>query len=399
MKELDDFGEDYLRLTLEIDKHMGGYVDAYIGPPEIKAEVEAGAKKTSAALGEDLARLKESAPTQDPARHAYLRAIFRAMDCTLRLLAGEEFDYLDEVNRLYDISPHQLDEAIFTAAHKELDGLLTGKDPLGERVEAHRQRYNLATDQLLPLIDLILNEVRQRTRGFLDLVEGEQVEVRLTSNQPWSGYNWYRGNNCSLVEINTDIPVSVPDLVILIAHEAYPGHHTENQLKEQHLYREQGYVECASLLLHSPSGVIAEGIAMTAIEVVFPEGSQHDWIAEVLLPEAGFDPEPAEQMRRVADARRILRHVSSNAAILYHDGQLNRAQAIDYLQAYALVNEQRAAQLFRFFASPLFRSYIFTYTQGYELIRQAAHSGDKRPIVRRLLSEMILPSELAQMSA
>jgi hypothetical protein len=38
--ELDAFGKAYLQMTLEINKHQEGYVDAYFGPPEIKTEVE-----------------------------------------------------------------------------------------------------------------------------------------------------------------------------------------------------------------------------------------------------------------------------------------------------------------------------------------------------------------------
>ena len=52
---VDEFGRTYLRLTLEIDKHAPGFVDAYIGPADIKAAVETAEPKTPAALLDDLA--------------------------------------------------------------------------------------------------------------------------------------------------------------------------------------------------------------------------------------------------------------------------------------------------------------------------------------------------------
>ncbi|MEW5988899.1 MAG: hypothetical protein AB1791_19925 [Chloroflexota bacterium] len=407
----------YLRLALEINKHVDGYVDAYYGPTELKAQVEAAEKRPPAALLDDLAWLQAHVPTGDPARQSYLEATLRAMDCTLRLANGEQFDYLDEVHRLYDVSPAQVDESVFTAAHQELDILLPGTGSLSERLEARRQRYELRPEQALPLIELARDETRQRTAALVDLVDGEAVELRLTSNQPWSAYNWYLGHARSLIEFNTDLPISALAILATFAHEGYPGHHTEAQLKEKHIYLARGYAEQAAMLLHSPAAVIAEGLATTAVEIIFPNHKNpresapsasppdhHDWNAEVLLPEAErvsgrlgeLTQETANQLRRLARASHNLRAVSGNAAILFHTGQASQAQTIEYIHTYALANKQRAQQSFRFLSNPLFRSYLFTYTQGYNLIEQAAGGDSKWPLFHRLLLHQVLPSQLAQ---
>ena len=39
---MDDIGRRYLTLALQLDRHLEGVVDAYFGPEELKAEVEAG---------------------------------------------------------------------------------------------------------------------------------------------------------------------------------------------------------------------------------------------------------------------------------------------------------------------------------------------------------------------
>lgn len=393
---LDDFGRAYLRLALEINKHIDGYIDAYLGPAELKAEVEAGDKQPLDALLDEVARLQSCIPTGDADRQAYLAAALRAMDCSLRIQKGETFDYLDEVSRLYDVQPQKVAESVFTDSYRTLDTLLPGSGAVADRMEAYRKRFEVSADKLLPLIELARDETRRRTQALVDLVPGETVEISLVRDQPWSAYNWYRGNAQSLIEFNVDLPVSAAHLAELFAHEGYPGHHTEGQLKEKRLYQEQGYAEQAAMLLQSPSAVIAEGIATTALEIIFPNGSHHEWNAKVLLPAAGIEREAPEVMRRIEEAMKNLDYVTGNAAILYYSGEHNRAQTLDYLQTYALWNPMRAEQAFRFITDPpQFRAYVFTYTQGYDLIEQAAHGGDKTPLFIQLLTRQMLPSQLA----
>jgi hypothetical protein len=394
MPDLDNFGRAYLRLALEINKHVDGYIDSYIGPAELKAEVESSGKKPARALLDDLASLREKLPTGDPAREAYLSAILRAIECTLRIQTGEELEYLDEVNRLYDISPQKVDESEFAEARRELDTLLPGDGDVAGRLDSWRKRYELRPEQLMPMLDLARNETRKRTQNLIELVEGEGLELTAVTNQPWSAYNWYKGNAQSLIEFNVDLPVSALALLGLFAHEAYPGHHTEGQLKEKRLYQELGYAEQAAMLLHSPAAVIAEGIAVTALEMIFPDDSHHQWNAEVLFPAAGIQADPPEMIRRIEAAREKLRYVSGNAAILYNTGEYTPDQTIDYIQTYALSSRARSEKSFHFISHPLFRSYPFTYTQGYDLIAQAAQNEDKKALFLRLLTGQVLPSQL-----
>jgi hypothetical protein len=400
---LDDYGRSYLQLVLEIDKHIDGYIDAYYGPSDLKSAVSASDKKDPIALLDDVAHLQATIPTADPQRAAYLTAALRAIACTVRMLNGEEFAYTEEVERLYDISPEPVAESQFEAAHRELDTLLPGKGNLAERIEARRQRYYVRKEQILPLLQLARAETRRRTAELVDLPDDEGVEIRLTNDQPWGAYNWYLGNGRSLIEFNTDVPTSALGLLSTFAHEGYPGHHTESMLKERRLYRQKGYAEQAAMLLHSPAAVIAEGIATHAVDIIFPDDSHHQWTCDVLLPQAGIETnETAEQMARLSQASDHLRYVSGNAALLYHNGQLSRERTIDYIQTYGLATPERAAKSFGFLSHPLFRSYIFTYTQGYDLIEQAANGKaanrpDKTALFRRLLTGQILPSHLSDL--
>lgn len=396
MPELDTFGEAYLRLTLEIDKHIAGYVDAYTGPDWLREAVKATPPRPPADLLSDVDRLEEMIPAGDPARAVYLASTLRAIECSVRLLAGEQFDYLEEVHRLYDIRPSLVPEARFEEAHRALDTLLPpqpGAD-LAARLAGWRKGFVIDNERALELLELARAETRRRTAALVALPDDESVEVCLTSGQPWGAYNWYLGHGRSRIEFNTDLPLHADTLLATFAHEGYPGHHTEATLKERELYRRRGYAEQAALLLHSPAAVIAEGIATTALEAIFPDGSDHAWNVQVLLPAAGLAVAPglAETLAGFQTAGAALRYVNSNAAILYHTGRLDRAGAIGYLQTYGLVTPERAARLFGFFTNPLYRSYVFTYSIGHDLI---AAADDPPATFRHLLTEQVLPSELA----
>ena len=405
MTHLDDFGKAYLSISLEINKHLEGYVDAYYGPADLKVEIESGEKKSPHTLTDDLAHLRDLIPTDNPSRHSYLTAIMRAMDCTIRTLNGEEFDYLDEVYRLFDISPEPIEENQFIKAHKELDSLLPGSDNLAHRLKQWRKQFEIPNEKLLELLELTHNETRKRTQVFVDLMEDEAVEVTLTSDQPWGAYNWYKGNARSLIEFNTDIPVSALGLVGLFAHEAYPGHHTELQIKEKRLYHDKSFAEQAVMILHTPTVAVHEGIAMTAAEIIFPNDSHYNWTAEVLLPAANLPVSSGDELRRINGACRKLLfyfgglafNVFANAALKYHSGELNEEQTIDYYMTYGLATEESARKAFDFLAYPMYRAYVQNYTQGYNLIDQAAHGKDKKSLFKRLLTEEMLPSHLASM--
>lgn len=398
MPTLDSFSRDYLRLVLEIHAHhIDGYVDAYYGPEAIKAEVEASPAKRPSELLADVEELQSRVPTADPARHAYLTAALQGIECTIRILNSETIDYLDEVQRIYDIRPGLIAESRFESAHRELDRLLPANEQgidLGQRLQAWRKIYEITADQALPLLELARAETRRRTLDIVPLPDDESVAISLVNDQPWGAYNWYLGNGRSLIEFNTDIPLQANHLLGTFAHEGYPGHHTEHLLKEKELYQEKGYAEQAAMLLHSPTAVIAEGIATTALEMIFPGGEHHEWNVEVLFPAAGIvtTPDIIDQMRRVGKASSDLRYVSGNAAILYHTGKLNRDQTIDYIHTYGLVAPDRAAKSFSFISHPLYRSYIFTYSAGYDLIKATANPG---ATFRHLLTAQVLPSQLS----
>jgi hypothetical protein len=398
MPTLDSFGRDYLRLVLAIDRHIDGYIDAYYGPPELKAESMEGPPQPPDRLLAGVSALQERIPAWDPDRAAYLVSLLRAVEGTVRMLAGESLQFEDEVATLYDIRPALVDEATFTAAHRTLDTLLPVIDgaSLNDRLQAFRKMFEISPADAMPLLEIARKETRRRTAMLIDLPLDESIQLELVSNQPWSAYNWYMGEGHSLIEFNTDIPLNTLHLLGTFAHEGYPGHHTEAILKEKGLYEANGYAEQAAALLHSPAAVISEGIATTALDMIFPDQSHIDWNLGEIVARAPLSAEArrtsAATIRAINEAAGALRYVNNNASILHSAGRLDREQTLDYLMTFGLATRERAEKSFSFMTHPLYRSYGFTYTHGHDLIDATA---DPKATFLRCLTHQVRPSELA----
>jgi hypothetical protein len=323
-------------------------------------------------------------------RRGYLEVQLRALETLARTAAGEVLPYRDEVRACFDIEPRQISEAIFEEAAAELDTLLPGSGTLAERRAAWRQRFEVAPDVARQLIDRIAAEARTRTLALVALPAHEQVSFALVSDKPWSGYNWYLGNAASLIEINTDLPLRANDLLDLVCHEGYPGHHTEHALKEQQLYHERGWGEHAIQLINTPECVIAEGIATLAADIIFGSDAAQ-WASTDVYPLAGIFSDP-EQDARVVAAGRALRAVAGNAALLLHESGDDSEEAVQYIMRYGLATEREARQRVRFISDPLWRPYVFTYYVGRDLLQRWLERGEPAERFCTLLREQVYPS-------
>jgi hypothetical protein len=391
-KTMDTLSQRYIALAFAIEAHVEGFVDAYFGPPEFK---QASEPLPPAELVAALASLANDLTASDyPAqRKGYLAAQIRAMRATARKLAGEELSYRDEVRLLFDIEPVFTPETVFEEAIAALDEQLPGEGSVNERMEAWKKRFEVAPEVARQMIDRISDEARRRTTALIALPSDESVEFSLVSDKPWSGYNWYLGNNRSLIEINTDLPIRANNLLDLICHEAYPGHHTEHALKEQLLYRERGWGEHTIQLINTPECVISEGIATLAAEMIFA-GDGEQWANEVIYPLAGIVGDP-EREKRIGAASWNLRALSGNGAIMLHEQGADPEEVVQYIMRYGLRTEREARQSLRFINTPLWRAYTFTYFVGRELLNTWLAAGDRKARFKQALTEQIYPSALS----
>ena len=397
MPTFDAVGEAYLRLGLALSQHIDGYVDAYAGPPQIRDDVLSRPPTPPTVLVQHSEALLQQIDQSDyPARRrAYLLKQVQAMQTTCRQLAGDTFSYRDEVERCFDIVPEHIPEAVFEAAIDELQTLLPGSGSVQERMIAWRSRFEVSPSVARAMLEVIEDELRRRTLRLYPLPAQEKVEFRLVNDQPWSGYNWYYGNYHSAVDINTDLPILANSLTSLIAHEAYPGHHTEHCFKEADLWEQRGWAEHAIFLLSTPECVIAEGVANTGIHVIFAPGELEQWQAAHVYPLGAIEGDPQREAR-ISAAAKALSGVGGNAALLLHAEGRPEQDVVEYLMRYGLAHRERAQQRLRFIGSPLWRSYIFTYFYGENLMREWLAGGNPVERYELLLREQIYPSLLAQ---
>jgi hypothetical protein len=403
--ELDPFGREYARLSFAIERHVPGFIDAYLGPDHLRAELDPndplGAPPAPAGLVMAARDLLEKIPALDATegRKGYLAKQVEAMLAIARGVAREELPYREEVRLLFDIEPKATPEGVYDAAISDLNSLLPGDGPIVERMVAWRQSYVIPPEIARRLVDIILPELRARTQEFVDLPEDESIEIRMVQDQPWSGYNWYLGNGRSRVDLNTDLPIYAYRLTDLLAHEGYPGHHTEHALKER-LYTEQGLGEHALQLINTPECVISEGIATLAEKMLFDPHELVRFRRERVYPAAGITGDPEREVA-IGAATRILRSVPGNAALLLHEEGRDQDDVVAYLQHYGLSTEAEARQRLRFIVDPLWRAYIFTYHVGYELISDWLEQApsERRGRFRTLLREQVYPSQIAAWTA
>src|SRR6185437_5612389 len=131
---------------------------------------------------------------------------------------------------------------------------------------AWRESLAVEPEVLERAVASLAEDLRERTDRLFGLPDGEHVEFELVTDRPWSGFNYYLGNLASRVAINVDLPVLSSSLAHLVAHEAYPGHHTEHSRKEVGLVRGRRFLEESIFLVGTPQCLIAEGLADLGLE-------------------------------------------------------------------------------------------------------------------------------------
>jgi hypothetical protein len=407
---LDSAAREYVRLVLTVGAHDPDYVDAYYGPAERKAEAEAlgltlpQARERATAL---LAALGDRAPASAdplvPLRHRFLRTQLASLVARVDMLGGRRFRFDDESRALYDaVAPHE-PESHFRDLVARLDRALppgAGAGGIPERYQAFRAAFVIPRERLDAVFAAAIDACRERTRRHVALPDGESFVVEYVKDKPWSGYNWYKGGYRSVIQVNTDLPVYIDRALDLACHEGYPGHHVYNALLERHLVRGRGWEEFSVYPLFSPQSLIAEGSANYGIEMAFPGAERVAFERATLFPAAGLDPARAEQYYRVQDLVHALSYAGNEAARRYLDGEIDARAAAEWLERYALMSPQAAAQRVRFFDR--YRSYVINYNLGQDLVKQyverAAGAGagpDARwAAFSGLLSSPRLPSDL-----
>lgn len=365
---------EYLLLELSMGLHDSAHVDAYFGPPEIRASAE------NAAL--TLAEIESRASTMatrllnwpvDPAdamRTARIQNLLqrlRALRTRIAMQQGETFSFDEESRRLFGATAPDYDAAHFDAILDDIGALLGGEGDLSARVNRFSDQFLIPPGRLAAVFDAAIAECRRRTLLFIELPENESFEIEYVHDKPWSAYNWYQGNSRSLIQVNTDLPMSISRAIELGCHEGYPGHHVANTLLEKNLVEDRGWIEYSLYPLFSPQSLIAEGSGDYGIELAFPGDERVAFEKEVLFPLAGLDPTEADRYYELQVLLSRLDYAGNEAARDYLNGTIDREQAVQWLVNYSLSSPKRARQRADFIET--YRSYVINYNLGKDMVR------------------------------
>jgi hypothetical protein len=406
--------ERYAHLVLALGQHDPDYVDAFYGPAEWKTQATK-EKKSLDAIGAEAAELMEKLRVERTAtplvessgdsdemlklRREYLQKQISALAARVRMLKGEKLKFDDESRALYDAVAPTYPDSHFIQIINQLEAKIPGRGPLWERYENWRKPFVIPKEKLDTVFQLAIKECRARTLAHVALPPNESFTVEYVTNKPWGGYNWYKGNFHSVIQVNTDLPIYIDRAVDLAAHEGYPGHHVYNSLLEKNLVRDRGWMEFSVYALFSPQSLVAEGTANFGRDVAFPTKTERiKFEKEVLFPAAGIDSKRAAEYYVVQDLMKKLSYAVNEAARRLINGEIDQNAAQQWLEKYAVLEPPRAQRQMEFIKR--YRSYVINYNLGEDMVRRYIEKRSGTDPEKRwsgfakLLSSPRLPSNL-----
>ncbi|WP_454761426.1 hypothetical protein [Caulobacter segnis] len=401
---LDRIAVDFVRLTLEAGEREPGYVDAYYGPSAMQDAAKLAPRPVSVLRKEAdrLQLLLAKVPNKDLdadqlRRKTFLKGQVKAAQTRLAMIAGDKFSFEDEAEGLFSVRPVLKPLKSYDPILARIDKLVPGKGDLAARVDAFQNQYVIPTDKVEAVMQAGIAACKAKTEQHIKLPAGERFDMEFVTKKPWSGYNWYKGNAHSLIQINTDLPIYISRALDLGCHEGYPGHHVLNALLEQKLTKDKGWIEFSVYPLFSPQSFIAEGSANFGIELAFPDDAKTQFERDKLYPLAGLDPATAKAYGELQAAKAALSTSGNTVASLYLSGKMTKEQAVQALMKYSLYSRGGAEKRVSFIET--YRSYVINYNIGQDMVRdhvyRAGKSEDARwKAMERVISEPTTPADL-----
>lgn len=404
--ELDRLAIKYVKLALEIGQYDEAFVDAYYGPDSLKSTLPKSSVFPKDSLLNAAKALKEEAEkiaSTDSSSTINHRAFWlsdqlSAFERRIRIHSGEYELFDKEAKELFGATAPVFAEQHYQRLVGELDDLLPGKGSIQDRFQSLANRFIIPKEKLDTVFKTAIAECRKRTLEHYTLPGGEDFKLEFVTGKSWSGYNWYKGNFQSLIQINMDLDIFIDRAIDVGSHESYPGHHVYNMLLEKNLFRNQGLTEISLYPLFSPQSLIAEGTANYGIELVFPGSEKAKYAREVLLPLAGLDTNGIALYFEALIIKGKLNYVRNDVGRGLLSGSMTEEEALQWLKEYGLYNDASAMKSIQFIRT--YRTYVINYNYGLDLVRKyiedrAGNDPSKRwEVFSKLLSNQVRINEL-----
>jgi hypothetical protein len=374
--DLDQLAKEYVRLGLLIGQYDEVFVDAYYGPDSLKPVTAKAAVFPKDSLIAAVTTLRDAlakhieSDTDSVAqqRAGWIDDQLIAFDRRIRLFAGETGTFDEESKELFGAVAPTYDTAYFASRIARLDSILDGEGDISARFQSLANRFIIPKEKLDTVFKAAIAECRKKTLQYYQLPAEEDFKLEFVTDKSWSGYNWYKGNYQSLIQINTDLDIFIDRALDVGSHESYPGHHVYNMLLEEKLFRGKGLTEISMYPLFSPQSLIAEGTANYGIDMAFPGAEKITFARDVLLPLAGLDTAGIATYFNALVIKGELNYIRNEVGRQLLSNAITEDEAVVMLMKYGLFNEATAKKSVAFIRGN--RSYVINYNYGLDLIRK-----------------------------
>ncbi|WP_213804766.1 hypothetical protein [Granulicella sp. dw_53] len=369
---MDGNVREYVRLAVGLGQRDTDSLDFYSGPDSLVADIVKQAPSLKA-LRVDAVRLMDDVRRDQPlrdedkVRRTFLLEQLRSVESRIDVLTGaaKSFDAESEAS-FGVVVPASYDRAAVASIQDALRQLLPGKGDLAERYQNFEDRFIIPAKLAPAVMTRAIEACRAETKAHIALPEGESTTVEYVRNRPWSAFSWYKGGYHSVIQINRDFGLTVDRALNLACHEAYPGHHTYNSIRDAKLVQGKGLKEFTVQPTYSPQSMLSESMATLAVDVAFPADKRLALERDVLFPVAGLNRKDVALYLRVEALIDQLHTVEPTIARDYLDGRLEFERAGQQLHSAALMAHPEAALLYM----NEYRSYVATYTYGRDLVAE-----------------------------
>lgn len=360
---------EYVSLVLSLGKHHEYYIDAYYGPDELRSDTLISLEDLLLSFNTLIKQVDAFVIDEKQVRRKeFLYLHLLSARTFLKMIQGEKVSFNEESKALFDAVSPVIEEDTLNTYLDELSSLLSFPASLNTAMNHFMQDFIIPRDKLDLVFKAAMSESRLRCKEYIDLASNENFEIKYVQDQVWSAYNWYKGNNYSVIELNTDFPMYISRALDLACHEAYPGHHVFNSLMEKHLVNEKGWIEYSVYTLYSPLSLLAEGSANYGIELCFDEERKRDFEVNVLFPIAGISKSKAELYYKVQEVVKKLSYAVNMIAQQYLDSLISEEKAIELLMKYNLSSKEKSIQRLAFIKAN--RSYVINYNLGEDIVKE-----------------------------
>ena len=362
--------ERYLTLGLRLGRHVDGLVDAYYGPPELAAAVEAEEPRAPAALAADADELLAELPDAglDQTRAGWLGDQLRGSP------------HLRGRPRRREDSPTSTRSSRATASGPS--ACLSPRSPrrtagstsccplassLHERYETWRTANAVPAERIVETMTAILALLRERTQALVPLPADEEFALELVAGSRGLPSTTTSGDIAAGSSSTSTSRSPAPRSSTSPPTRAIRAITPSTRGRSSSSLERRGHLEESLQLVPTPQALLSEGIAELGGELLIDERARRRVRAHPRRPRASRTTRPRRRRSEPRESRSAT--CGRNAALAIHEDGLSVEEAQAYIERWALAPPKRAAHTIAFITDPTWRAYVVTYTEGRRLAR------------------------------